>query len=322
MACTPHEDGIGSPLRVIVIGARRAKQGTGRFIAEWFVRSGATVCGIVGTSEPSVTEALAGLAGVLDDECRGYTSVYEAIERERPDAVAVCSPYVFHVEHLCAAAEAGLHCLCEKPLTWRESLKPDDPDPVARAVERFASQSLLLEVVAQWPETLEAFFEIHPRQRGQVVERFEMGLSPITTGLEMIPDAAPHFLSMLSALGGQGEVTAIRFQTVTSESLTIRCRYRHERGEMEAALHLTRCARTPRPAWYAINGARVDREVELPEYRQYLASGDRRVPLADPLRGVVERFIDGVRQGRTTDVKGILRAQNNLERLGRAFLER
>lgn len=45
-----------------------------------------------------------------------YTSFHEMFEKESLDAVSVCTPPRFHKDAVCAALEAGIHVLCEKPL--------------------------------------------------------------------------------------------------------------------------------------------------------------------------------------------------------------
>jgi predicted dehydrogenase len=53
------------------------------------------------------------------DECGGgpvYDDWQEVVERDDVDAVAICSPNVFHVEQAVAAASRGKHVLVEKPI--------------------------------------------------------------------------------------------------------------------------------------------------------------------------------------------------------------
>lgn len=47
---------------------------------------------------------------------RGYTSVEEMLQRERPDIVSVATLEWDHVEPVLLALEAGCHVLCEKPM--------------------------------------------------------------------------------------------------------------------------------------------------------------------------------------------------------------
>jgi predicted dehydrogenase len=49
-------------------------------------------------------------------DCRPYRDYREAISRERPDAVVICTPPCTHAEISSFCLEAGVHVLCEKPL--------------------------------------------------------------------------------------------------------------------------------------------------------------------------------------------------------------
>ena len=44
--------------RVVVIGARRRRQGIGEFVAQYFAECGAEICGLVGTSPETVEQAV------------------------------------------------------------------------------------------------------------------------------------------------------------------------------------------------------------------------------------------------------------------------
>jgi UDP-N-acetylglucosamine 3-dehydrogenase len=51
---------------------------------------------------------------------RVYADYREMLEREKPDAVSVCTPNTLHAEVSIAAANAGAHVLCEKPIATSE----------------------------------------------------------------------------------------------------------------------------------------------------------------------------------------------------------
>ncbi len=77
--------------------------------------------------------------------------------------------------------------------------------------------------------------------------------------------------------------------------------------------------RRPRPAWYQINGLRVDRDVELPGYRQYLVSAGKRVPLADPMRSVTASFAARLATGATDAGQNLRVRHRNLQQLAEAI---
>lgn len=317
--------------RVIVVGARSARQGTGPYVARWLQMHGAEVCAIVGTQNSTVQQAQRTLRREYDITCRGYTDLATALTREQADAAAICSPSRFHAEHLEVTANAGLHCLCEKPLCWSAAAShpagsQDAHDPLQPILDAFDKAGRLLQLITQWPATLPAFDQLHPGGRRSAVEHFAMRLSPISTGLEMIADAGPHFLSMLIALCGPGELERIDVAgpagSPDQEPLVLNATYRHAAGQTAAELRLQRCLTRPRPAWYAVNGSRVDRQVTMPDYHQSLVAGGREVALADPMEAVVKDFLHALRVRRATDRIGLRCQQWNLRQLAAAVINR
>ena len=174
---------------VVLVGARSVRQGTGPFIAAGLKAAGAEVAAIVGTSEESVREARSALIEQWQIEPRTYTELPLALELERPDAVAICSPWRLHGQQLAQVARVGSHCLVEKPLIWPAGLSE-----VEALLAAFEQRGLLLQMVAQWPCTLPSFIALHgplPQQ----IDAFQMRLSPISIDQDMITDSAPHFIS-------------------------------------------------------------------------------------------------------------------------------
>lgn len=299
-------------IRVVVIGARRRHQGIGEFVAQRFAEAGAEVCAVVGTSSESAGEARDHLSREYGIQCRAYRSVPAALSEERPDLVAICSPYRFHHEQLQQVAEAGVHCLCEKPLWWDETL--EDHGPATREiVRRFVDQDLLLRTVTQWPCTLTAFAELYPEVARQTLSRFEMWLSPDSLGARQIPDAAPHLISMLQALAGAGRVERAEVHADDAGNLDLRCAYVHGGGKAEVKAQFRRCEKPPRPAAFAINGQRVDRTIEMPGYRFHLEAGSQRVPLADPLAELVSGTIQDLEADKRTDGPALIAASEALD---------
>jgi Oxidoreductase family, NAD-binding Rossmann fold len=308
--------------RIIVVGARTARQGTGPFIAAAFARLGAEVCALVGTRPETVEQARSALATRYQINSRGYTELPDALSSEQPDAVAICSPYRFHAEQLAQIAAAGCHALVEKPLAW-----PAGEDQVAALVSGFSQRGLLLQLVNQWPQSLAAFTALHGAVPGHI-SRFTMGLSPISIGASMISDSAPHFIGMLQALLGPGECGDPEVQLSRPEAagegqsyqqLILECNYRHSTGVCRAQLQLKTCLERPRPAWYQINDLRVDRKIHLPEYSQQLVSGNRSAALADPMEATVQSFVNDLGKKTPTDDAALVRNHRNLQQLAAAM---
>lgn len=304
-------------INIVLAGARSVRQGTGPFIAAALHKAGARITGIVGTTPASVQQAEHELAQRHGITARGYTDLATAIATEQPDVVAICTPWQVHAEQLAIVAAAGCHCLVEKPLAW-----PLSNAQVADLVGAFEQRGLLLHMVSQWPYTLPAFHALHG-ELSAPVEQFIMRLSPISIGATMIPDAAPHLISMLQALAGPGdcdnivvspgrqsdspELGRLSLDSLALDFLTLDFTYRTPSAAIKAQLQLQTCVQRPRPAWYQINDMRVEREVVLPEYQQYLVANGRRVALSDPMEMMAVGFLAALRsadRGRGTFPQG------------------
>jgi len=325
------------PLRVGVVGARQAVQGIGAYVAREFARAGCEVVGIVGTSAATVAAARADLAQRFGLSCEGYTELAELLARQRPDIVALCSPAGSHREQLAVALAGGAHVFCEKPLWWDESCRAPGRSGavgdelaslVAGIAQGFAARGLLLGLNTQWPCTLDCYRRLYPDVlRGEgpwAVSRFEMLLSPIRRGSDLVVDGAPHALSLLEALTGHGRVEAVsaRWPGPDDTALDLAFRYVHARGSTAATLRLRTCPQQPRPAGYGIDGAWADRQVTQPGYRMALAGAGRSEALHDPLDLRVAQFVAEVRARKPTDVQGLVESLANLRDLVAAAEDR
>jgi predicted dehydrogenase len=93
-----------------------------------------------------------------DDSVMIYSDYREMIAAGGLDAVDICLPHHLHAEAVIAAADAGLHVLCEKPLC----LTLDEAEAIAAAVERTgvtvmcAHNQLFLPAVAAAKELVES----------------------------------------------------------------------------------------------------------------------------------------------------------------------
>jgi hypothetical protein len=299
--------------RAIVVGAKRRRQGVGEFTARYLNDAGVEIAGIVGTSEDTVAEA----QRTLDEygiRSRGYTSLESALAKERPDIVAICSPYTVHRSQLDMVARAGAHCLCEKPLWWDGNV--GNVRAVTEAlVDEFAKRSLLLDQITQWPFTLNAFEALHGNTAKESLRTFEMILSPVCHGEAMIPDAVPHVWSLLYALAGNGEVqdTAASYPDGSDQNMLLQFRYRHTAGDAAVSCRFVTTPERPRPAAYAINGKWIHRRIQLPEYEMHFECDGRTVRPEDPLKLLVRDFVCRVTAGDSTNVPKLVAAMMTLE---------
>ena len=312
-------------LRALVIGARRHRQGIGEFVARYLAAAGVDVCGVVGTSEASVARAQTTLAESYSVECRGYTDLAMALAAERPDMVAICSPFAAHRAHLEATAAANCHCLCEKPLWWEDGPASRAAE-TARLVDTFHSRHRLLALVTQWPCTLPEFYRLHPQAHGEPIEKFTMHMGPMSHGKDMVIDAAPHPLSMLQHLLGCGRVSGVESKYLHAErsDLCLDFNYIHAAGTARVNCRFTTTREPPRPAAYSINGRCVDRWIQLPQYELFFVSQgesdaqEHKIKLRDPLETLVADFVRNATAGVLTDRQRLIESVVGLETLLKA----
>ena len=317
---TPPPGGPVTP-RVGIVGARRAREGLGPFVARDLVAAGAVVPCFLTRSEATRDAAGAALREAAGVEARGYTDLGAMLARERLDALAILSPADTHERYLEAAAEAGLHALCEKPLCWGAPAR----ELLARAERRvaaFCERGLLLVENCQWPWTLPAFEALHPGSLAAPPRRFEMAQEPSVRGQGSLGEALPHPISLLQALlPGAPRVRDVEFSTRDPEASELRVRFRYEThaGSCEVRSRLTHSLARPRQTSLAIDGRRALRRVSPGSYRLCFADAERSVPLADPLTRLVADFVDALRSGRKTEPDPILQRMQVLVTIAAAY---
>lgn len=299
---------MDKPFQIAIVGARRKRQGTGEYVAREFANRGCNVRAIVGTTPDTLALARRDLKQRYGIDCHGYLSLPALLAAQKIDIVAICSPAEAHLRDLEVAIEAGCHIFCEKPMWWSSEITSDSQarakirQRAAALVDRCIEKRRFLALNTQWPFTLPAFRELHPSVYGEdrPVRSFSMWLSPVSRGLPMIVDSAPHLLSMLQALLGFGRLQNIdiQYQDLPEVGAQAQARltfdYLHDQGQTAVTFKLRRCPGLPRPAGYCINGASVERHIEPLDYMISFENESRRVPVRDPLAVCVEHFVDAL----------------------------
>ncbi len=320
---------MAKPFEVAVVGARRERQGTGEYVAREFANRGCNVRAIVGTTPDTIAMARRDLKQRYGIECDGYLSLPALLAARTIDVVAICSPAEVHLCDLEVAVEAGCHIFCEKPMWWSFEIATNSE---ARAeihwratslVDRCIQKDRFLALNTQWPFTLPAFRQLHPGAYGKdrPVRSFSMWLSPVSRGVPMVVDAAPHLLSMLQALLGPGRLQDMDTEFQDLPGLGARARavitlnYMHDEGQTHVTFKLRRCPEVPRPAGYGINGACVERHIEPSNYVVSFKNEGRRVPVRDPLAVCVEHFVDAMRTRRQPDRTSLVDGMTQLHEL-------
>ena len=265
-------------MRVGIIGARRAAQGIGQFVAGHLAALGANVMAIVGTRDETVAAAATELKRQHGLEVRGYCDAEEMFRRESLDAVAICSPQQFHAQQMRSALTHGVHVLCEKPFVFAPGA--DNFAAARPLVEGFTAAGLVLMVNQQWPFTLGTFDRCWPGARppAKPLSRLEMLLAPAEDGPGMIPNAMPHVLSLLLTCAPTGgRIEALRIVRPGLGRLDVCFEYVHSAGRVAVQTWLVQAPRQPRPAGYAINDCTVRRTIRVADYAMFLETGGQRL---------------------------------------------
>ena len=271
--------------RVGIVGAGRTRQGLGPFLAKWFESAGAEVVGVSGRDAARAEVAAADLGRQLGREVVAFADAQSLAARV--DLLVVACPVEGHLAGLEAAAAAGVACLCEKPLVgWRDAARG------LAAVDVFRRRGLLLAENCQWPYTLPALDALHPEVRARPVRSLVMRLSPAWPGPTMVEDSLSHALSLLQALAPLpldaelGDVSQTDGSEGAQENV-VRFAVRACDLEVSVELQLRCCASQPRPAWFAVDGVRLDRRIG-PDYQISFECADGRVAnVQDPLAALV-----------------------------------
>lgn len=105
---TPAQPIGDRPLRVVVSGAGFV---TPFHLAGWARLPGVAVAAIAGRNREACAQRAAA-HGIT----RVYQDLAEALDRERPDILDICTPAEVHLAQARLACERGIHFICQKPL--------------------------------------------------------------------------------------------------------------------------------------------------------------------------------------------------------------
>lgn len=232
-------------LKVAIIGVR----GVGKFHAQWYARERCEVVAFVSSHPETLVQNEKALKSVVPNfQGRGYTDLGEMLERERPDAVSVCSPHHLHAEHSIEALSRGVHVLCEKPLVWlgpeRLSEAVEQAQKVVNlAMERNLQFSVNTQYVAAVPHLLQVLNEQGlPEIPEQITLTMEAKVRERdTSGVNLWIDLAPHPLSLLLALFPEAELNLDNavFEEGT-DSLFAHFSIRHQTRQIPVAVKVRR----------------------------------------------------------------------------------
>lgn len=282
-----------------LIGARRAHQGLGPFIARDIAAAGGNVVAVLGRTAGSAAEAAeaveAAIGGAVPAAPKAMADP-EAFFGLGLDAVCVLTPAGSHGAFVEMALGHGCHVLAEKPFLWAP--ETDWADRARDLEDRFAAAGLILAVNAQWPWTIPTLEEAlgNPVQGAA---KLSMGMQPASSGFQMIGDAAPHPLSVAQAIAPDLEAfSALSVERVEADELWIRGTLQGKTSSLDIEMHLDgrplAPGSGPRGAWIAIDGTRVERCIRPRDYALFFRRGSALFDLPDPLTLRIADFLQRI----------------------------
>jgi predicted dehydrogenase len=123
---------MSDPVRVAVVGAGSIAQ-----VAHLPVLRKISGVEIAAICDNDISKAQA--LGARFDVPEAYDDIEEVLKYTRPDAVVICTPNHLHEIHVAAALSAGVHVLCERPL----SLTYEGVEQVLKAAERYGKRVMV-----------------------------------------------------------------------------------------------------------------------------------------------------------------------------------
>jgi hypothetical protein len=193
--------------RVAVLGVG----GIGKHHATWWHLEGADVCAFLGRTPESVARAGEALRGMFAFSGKGYTSLSDLLEQQRPDIVDVCTPTEAHYAHARAALLAGCHVLCEKPIVYDADLTSKEMINQAKELLALAARRhVRLGVCTQYVVNARLCLAICP-ERFRPLESYRGYLVSPTRGRAPDPsrtwvDLGPHLLGVAQVVCPDGRV--------------------------------------------------------------------------------------------------------------------
>ena len=281
------------PIPVGIVGAGRTRNGLGPFLAEFLESAGFVVAGVSGRSPERAVVNAEALGQRLGHDVRAFPSA-SALCGGGVEALAIASPSEHHLEALQAGAAARLPTLCEKPLVHEHHVEEGAP-----IIETFAQERLPLLENCQWPYVLAAFFQLHGPPKLGKQTAVAMGLGPPRRGREMVQNMLSHLLSVIGAIGvvdPDAIATDVHLDDPAFERTrnVLRFRLAGPSRTVEGVLYLEICQAPPRPAWLAIDGLRMDRQIGEGHSIAFSANG-KEVTINDPMKQLIARFASMVR---------------------------
>lgn len=269
-------------LQTAVLGAGKI----GKYHVREFAKAGVAVRAILGSSPESTRKTASEIYKEFGVEVNPYWKLEELLEHKNLDIVSICTPPEMHHSQTKMCLNNNLHVLCEKPFVEGNS----NNYLAARYLFDLANKKgKVLSVNTQWASIVDL---LHDHIFENRLERLTVYMEPGYRGKELLTDHLPHANSILIGLIPGGTIKEINFPIRSYEELKVDFVYGADREDCEVEYHFKFRADRPRNVLFKLNDREWRREVDQEKgYQQYFISDNIKIPIEDPLRFSIKRFV-------------------------------
>jgi hypothetical protein len=275
-------------IKVGILGA----SGIGKFHTREFLNAGCDVVAILGSSEESSARTGEMLKSEYGVEVRPYSDLDLLLEKEKLDAVSICTPPSFHYSQTKKCLESDLHVLCEKPFVLNsKNLGFEKANELCDLANR---NGKILSVNTQWPSVLESVGKYVSLDD---VGSFSMLMEPGFKGVNLLTEAAPHMNSMLIKLLGKGEINNLKYEELNNERVLLWFDYINRDNRCEVKYDIRFKEDRPREVVFSINENEFRRKIGE-NYKQSLIYDRIEFDIDEPLEVSVSKFVCALNGGK------------------------
>lgn len=301
-------------LKVSIIGARRVKEGTGPFIAKFFIEEGCKITSVLGTHRKSLNQVQKEFYEKYRIQINTYRNIEKLMKLENPNIVVITSPKETHFFYIKKLLKYKCNIFCEKPLIWNceNSFNKKLLTKLKFIEDILHKKNSLLQLTNQWPYSINSFCRIYNIKsiKNIKIKRFKMTLTSAEEKKDTLAETLPHPISMVELVFGYGEFEDIKFKKINTKSrksLRIESNFISKKGNLKTTFVINFSSQTPRPASYSINQMAVHRFVDIKNnYQMYFKSNKQKYIIKDPMRQSVSNFINKIKRNKLkSNIKSI-----------------
>jgi predicted dehydrogenase len=299
-------------IRVAILGA----SGIGFIHARHYSEQGAQVVAILCSTQVKANSIAEKMLSEFGIKTTPYCSL-EKLLREDLDAVSVCTPAHLHIENIKACFERNLAVFCEKPLFWNDTLTSDEVSNELENIEFDERRRIF--VNTSNTVFIDAINQTTDKPNNYKNMSFEFYTKGLNLGIDIAKDLLPHGLSLMTHLLGDSEITDFSSQ-ISDHIFTCNFSY----ASCSITFDFKEHPDGPRHLRIGLNGRYYNRvptgsgagyEVSLVDESDGVV-----MPVVDPFRSYIGRFLAFVESGGTKKQDDFFVGARNLKLMAKCLL--